>query len=639
MAHSKKNTMTRILFTLLFLLTAYQWADAQCAACTPVNCSAQKPTGGLCNALPDDTAGQPYNEVISFYMPRKLTDPTTLSQCGGCSSVDLRRIDIVGIQGLPPGITFSASQNGSYNVQGGDSLGCVTFCGTPVAPGTYIIIVNLLADVTANGTPIGSVQADDQPQQYRDTITIFPGISACPSTFTLGAGPCVTSACSSLSVNLDAQLTNTNCPNLIGYDWNYGNGTTSKSKTPGVVNYSTPDTFPLTLTTTYYTYRIKSVTVNVTGGYTGDIEELSGLSQPDPYIRINALAFNNRGASSDQSSNTFNNLNLVIPDADCNKAVQIQVWDEDTGPPQGSNPLGSQDDLVNTHNVIPAVPNQVVSVLNNSTVAVTFDTVATSSVTETIDIIVHPLPPVPVLQVANDSICSNDSTLISLTASYPNHLFNWYLNDTIEILSPDSAIYVKQPGDYKVKVTNAATGCAEWSAPVTVAVGQAAPASISIIFNGTQYFITPFPATGFSAAWYFNGNLVSGQTGKFCPNLGNGVYQAELFNTNFPNCRVTSPTDTLNVSGIANVSEGLVNLNVYPNPNTGKFTLAFLSERTQDISVAVTNMMGQIVWEKKTEQWSGDYSEEIDLTVAGSGVYFVQVETPDAKFSRKVVVK
>src|SRR5690606_2507721 len=132
------------------------------------------------------TAGQNYNEVISFYMPSTLTDPTTLGQCGGCSSVTLRHIDIVGIQGLPPGMQWTASDNGSYDVAGGAHVGCVTFCDTPVAPGIYYITVNLLADVTANGIPvIGSIQANDQAQQYRDTIEIFPGEGTCPGTFVL----------------------------------------------------------------------------------------------------------------------------------------------------------------------------------------------------------------------------------------------------------------------------------------------------------------------------------------------------------------------------------------------------------------------------------------------------------------------
>lgn len=630
--------MKKRLLAILAIIISCQMANAQCTNCTPIDCSAQKPTGGLCNNLPDDTAGQPYDAVISFYMPKKLTDPTTLSQCGGCSSVDLRQIDIVGIQGLPPGLTYTPSQNGSYNVQGGDSLGCVHFCGNPVAPGIHYIIVNLLADVTANGTPIGSVQANDQPQQYRDTLEIFPGVSDCPNTFSLG--PCITDACDSISVNLSASLTNANCANLISYDWSYGNGATSKLKNPGVVKYNTPDTFPLTLTTTYYTYRIKSVTVTVTGGYTGDIEELSGLSNPDPYIRINSLAFSNRGSSSDQNSNTYNNLNLIIPDANCADALEIQVWDEDTGPPQGSNPLGSQDDQINNHYIYPAVPNQVTSALNNSSIAVTFDTVATSSVTEVIDIIVHPHPPLPELTTAEDSICTGDSTLVSITPSLQGYLINWYLNDTTELLTADAAIYAKQPGAYKVKITNAETGCIEWSAPIQIAVGQAAPANVNIVYNGTQLYVSPFPSNGFAVEWYYNGNLVTGQSGKFLPNLGNGLYDAYVYNVNYPNCKRAANQFDLQISSIGEaISNPVEAVNVFPNPNSGKFTLQLSTNSESNVQIAVYDMIGKVVYTSNLENQLGDYNTEVDLSNMEKGIYILNVEAKGQRFNKRIAVQ
>ncbi|MFN8285791.1 MAG: T9SS type A sorting domain-containing protein [Chitinophagales bacterium] len=636
--------MKKVLLFVFLFSASMQMLRAQCSACTPTNCSAQKPTGGLCNSLPDDTAGQPYDAVISFYMPKQLTDPTTLGQCGGCSSVTLRQIDIVGIQGLPPGLSYYKSQNGSYNVQGGDSLGCVHFCGTPVAPGTYYVTVNLLADVTANGVPVlGSVDANDQAQSYRDTLVIYPGVSACPGTFDLGNG-CITHACDSVGVNLNATLTNTHCANLISYSWDLGNGQTSSVKTPGAVNYTTPDTFHLTLNTTYYTYRIKQVTVNVSGGYTGDIEELTGAQNADIYIRVNSLAFNNRGCGSahpcDANSVTFSNLNLTIPPDNCADQIEIQVWDEDTGPPQGTNPFGSQDDNINNHVITPSMPNQVTSILNNSTIAVTFDTVAVSTTPENVDIIVFPHPPVPVLTVANDSLCSGDSTLITLTPVLPGYLYNWYLNDTTELLTNDTAIYTKVAGSYTAKITNLETGCTEHSAPVSVAVGAASPAVVNILYNGTQLFVSPFPASGFSVEWFYNGNLIPNQTGKFLPYYGNGIYTANLYNTNFPNCRTAANPDTLNISGIEQIAyDPIYDLSIYPNPNNGNFTLKFISESTEDITITVSDLIGQTVYQKKLEGFSGNFNQDLNLSEMPKGVYLVNIETAHSRTNKKVVVQ
>ncbi len=628
-----------LLLSLIVFFAVTERLSAQCTQCTPVDCAIQKPTGGLCNPAPDDTAGQPYDAVISFYAPRILTDPTTLAQCSGCSRVELHKLTIVGIQGLPTGVSASANHpNNTYDVWAGDTSGCVQFCGTPVAPGTYYIVVNLLADVIAIGTPIGNVTVNGQAQTYRDTIVIFPSVSECPQSFSIGSGACVLKACDALTVDLNATLTNTNCPNLISYNWSYGNGGTSAIKTPGVVNYNVPDTFPLTLTTTYYTYRVKNVTAGITGGFSGDVEELTGLSNPDPYIIIPSLGFNNRGAGNDQDAVTFNNLNLVIPENNCATPLAIQVWDEDTGPPQGGNPLGSPDDNCGTHNVTPSVPNQVQSVVSNSTVSVTFDTVATSSLVETVSVIVFPPAPVPVLTASVDSICDGDSTTLTLAPPVEGFGYNWYLNDTTEFATIDSFLVVKVSGDYKLKITNTVTGCSEFSAPYPIAVGQAAPGSANIIFTGTQEFVSPFPSSGFAVDWYYNGNLVVGQNGKFLPYLGDGVYTAEVYNANFPFCRVaTAPS---NITGLNDMADNSVyDISVYPNPNNGKFKVNFATDQTQDIRLLVSNAIGQTVEDKKMNNFNGTFNEELDLSDLSKGVYVVTIQTATGKHNSKVVVQ
>jgi hypothetical protein len=626
-----------LFFTLGILIS--RLASAQCATCTPVDCSATKPLGGLCNTMPDDTANQFYDAVISFYMPYKLTDASTLAQCQ-CNFVNLRHITVTGIQGLPVGMSYTLSNaGGEYDVQTGDTLGCARICGTPIAPGIYPIVVNLLADVTANGTPIGSVSLDDQSQTYKDTIEIFPGTSACPVTFDLGNG-CITSSCTEVTTNLTGTLSNANCPNLISYAWDLGNGQNSNAKNPGTVVYSTPDTFPLSLTTTFYTYRVKTVSVSVTGGYTGDIEELSGLQNSDPFIKINALGFNNRGCGGaghpcDNNSQTFANINVVIPDNQCATPFDIEVWDED-----GSiAPTISPDDLINTHTITPSIPNQVGSLLNNSSIGVLFDTVATSSVTETVDIIIYPLPVVPQLVFEADTICGGDSIRVSIAQQYDGFAYTWY-KDSVVIPPTDSFFYAKQAGVYKVTVTNLVTGCSETSTEDSLVVATAAPNAVTVLWNGSQHFVTPFPASGFAVEWYYNGNLVAGQTGKFLPFYGQGVYEAILYNTSFPSCRRVAAADTLNNVGIEDVANGTINdINVYPNPNTGKFNIAFNAQTTEPVTITVIDLLGREVYNQRLDNFSGDYNGSIDLSNVDKGIYSLWLQSGNIKANKKVVVQ
>ncbi len=637
-----------LLISLLVFAAAFNQVNAQCTTCTPVNCAAQKPQGGLCSPMPDDTVGSPYDAVISFYMPKILRDTTTLAQCSGCSYVELHKIRITSITGLPTGVSFTANNsNNTYDVWAGDSLGCVTFCGTPVSPGTYIIVVNLAADVTAVGIPIvGSQSLTGQPQTYRDTIEIFPGTSACPLSFTLGSGACIPTSCNSLSVDLDATLTNTHCANLISYSWDLGNGTTSVAKTPGVVNYNTPDTFTIKLTTTYYTYRVKNVTAELTGGWTGDVEETTSgfpvYAKPDPYIVIPAFTLNTTGTGTDNvESLTFSNLNLLVAESACADPLEIQAWDEDTGLPQHTNPLGSQDDNCGSNYVtFTGTGGTVTGSSTNSNVSVDYDTVATNSVPESFDIIVYPPTPVPVIVTAKDSMCNGDSTLLTLTPAVPGYAIKWFLNDTTELPVTDSAFYVSVGGSYTAKIINTVTGCTETSAAQIVGVGNAAPSFLSLGFTGTQIYTNPGPSGDFAVDWYFNGNLVAGQNGRFLPYYGAGEYYAEMYNKDYSQCRITAGPDSFAVTSVIDLTDNSIyGVKVFPNPNNGKFTLNFTTEETQNVAITLTNTIGQVVYNRTYTGFTGNFNQELDLSGFSKGVYVATIETQHGKHNSRVVVQ
>src|SRR5436190_13632913 len=105
---------TAILFSISLLLRAQ---------CTPVDCSAQRPAGGLCDTIVLGMANHPLDEQISFYMPKQVY--TNLIPGGGY--VQLDRIQVTGIVGLPLGLNWETNHSPSneyHPQQGPDSLGC-----------------------------------------------------------------------------------------------------------------------------------------------------------------------------------------------------------------------------------------------------------------------------------------------------------------------------------------------------------------------------------------------------------------------------------------------------------------------------------------------------------------------------------
>ncbi len=612
------------------MVIASERVNAQCSTCTPVfgNCPAD---GGLCNSLGTGYANNNYDQTINFYMPHKLTNAAVLAQCS-CSYVDLNSITITGVSGLPVGLTYTMSNNGQYNVQGGDTTGCIHFCGVPLLPGTYPITVNLLANVVAVGTAIGDVPQNNVPQQYKDTLIILPDTIPGVSSFSYGNNGSV--ACDSITITLQA-LYSATVPNLTGYSWELPGGQTSNLKSPGSFTFvntsNVPDTFPITLTTVFYDYVVTEVYIDsVVGGYCGDVEEIScdcGFwGSPDPYVTFPALGFNNRttGVTDKCKNVNYDSLLIAIPIA--TSSIKMTMWDQD---------VASADDSLGSYSINVSTGKHHFSNINAGG-WVYIDTVPGTTLIETLYVIVNPAPPTPLIVVSQDTFCNNDSVLISATSG--PYTYEWFY-DTIPVLNETgSSFYTSTSGHYKVIATDQNTGCASKPSNYTAIIGEQAPAAnIAVVHVGNQLYVTPF-AGGLKVRWYYNGNLLADQTGAVISSMGDGTYAAVIYNPAYPECNTIAKSDTI-ISGINETYITDFSLNIMPNPNNGDFKVQFYSGGALDIELNVRNILGQLVYSKRVENFSGKFDQEINLDVLEKGMYVVSVECPSGRQYRQIIVQ
>jgi hypothetical protein len=83
-------------------------------------------------------------------------------------------------------------------------------------------------------------------------------------------------------------------------------------------------------------------------------------------------------------------------------------------------------------------------------------------------------------------------------------------------------------------------------------------------------------------------------------------------------------------------------INIYPNPTTGKFQLAFSYEQlTSGVSpvfnISVINILGEVVYDAVNQTVSP--STQIDLSKQPKGIYFVKIQGADKVYTEKVVVE
>jgi len=76
---------------------------------------------------------------------------------------------------------------------------------------------------------------------------------------------------------------------------------------------------------------------------------------------------------------------------------------------------------------------------------------------------------------------------------------------------------------------------------------------------------------------------------------------------------------------------------VYPNPNSGMFTVDYQLDNDADVSLAVTDLMGNVLLSKRMKVKGSDiYSDEIDMTNFENAVYILVIIIDGKTTSKRI---
>ena len=179
--------------------------------------------------------------------------------------------------------------------------------------------------------------------------------------------------------------------------------------------------------------------------------------------------------------------------------------------------------------------------------------------------------------------------------------------------------------------------------------GLPAPNSFGQAILGTNVtfqsgaFVPPNP--------YFTINS-SGLVNRISP----GTVIAGVYNFNYTICDKNYPTVCKNGIGWVSVLSGarpskniinnfknnvkndfdLEKIIVYPNPSDGIFNISFQRKIDYDLNLTVTNLIGQILFEKKLFEVS---NFELDLSNYSSGTYLMKIANENISVNSKLIIK
>ncbi|NOY36863.1 MAG: T9SS type A sorting domain-containing protein [Chlorobi bacterium] len=77
-------------------------------------------------------------------------------------------------------------------------------------------------------------------------------------------------------------------------------------------------------------------------------------------------------------------------------------------------------------------------------------------------------------------------------------------------------------------------------------------------------------------------------------------------------------------TGIHDVTTSLSEIQIYPNPNEGKFYLVYKGEKESDLKLQLINLQGQVLFEKQFFS-PGYLNEKLDLSFLSKGIYYLKI--------------
>lgn len=599
--------------------------NAQCpGAVLDSACFASRITtgGGICkDSLMVGMANHPYLDDVSFVMPPSvnITSPIT-------ATVTLRRINITGISGLPLGVNWQCSSPTCiYLPSGGQQLGAIRFCGTPLTAGLYTLTVFISADVTVSG--VGD--RNGEAQTYTTRLRILPDTSGGNPTFT--HTPAGNKFCDTTDVTYNATITSATNP--VKYSWDFANGNTSTLQNPPVQTYVPSATeYNAYLKTTIYAYRVTGVRVISTNGslWSGDVGELTTLQSPD-FVFANTTTGRSTPEVSNNKTPNWTGLRDTI--AIGTDSINFTLTDID-GSLFGLDP----NDLVESGS-FPVQLGTINYIHGSNSLQITMDTVPGQVFYDTLKLTINEALVTGITDAVKDSFCMGDSTL--LFVNYPNvgYSFQWYKDSTVIPLATDSFITVNSAGAYYVDIQNTATLCATSSTVTNIYTFQNPPAGISIINAGPgQIANSNFPGPGFSIEWYKNGVLIPGATGIYLTTSGDGSYSCHVYNTAYPLCDRTSGSFV--ITGINEDITSLANhISLYPNPSNGKFTLSFESlDNDNHSSVSIKDLTGREVYYSAVQVNKGFNELTFNTQDLANGIYIVRLTTNGNGIDKRLTI-
>jgi len=280
----------------------------------------------------------------------------------------------------------------------------------------------------------------------------------------------------------------------------------------------------------------------------------------------------------------------------------------------------------------------------NASAAGNYTVVVTNSCGSTtapgITVTVNSLPSATITPAGPTTFCSGGSVTLNAPVA-ANRTYQWKKAANLISGATQSSYTATTGGKYKVIVTNTVTGCSKTTTSATVVTVNALPTATitpqgpTTFCAGGSVVLAANTGTGLTYQWKKGNGIIGSATNQNYTATTAGTYKVIVTNAN--SCSKTSAGVTVNVP--CREGEILSSLNhfdfsVYPNPNSGVYTIKFSNKPVSSIQIELTDQIGKVVRRFETD----DETVLIKESNLAKGIYCLTARNKDKVAIKKISV-
>jgi hypothetical protein len=237
------------------------------------------------------------------------------------------------------------------------------------------------------------------------------------------------------------------------------------------------------------------------------------------------------------------------------------------------------------------------------------------TVNPTPNLVIYASPPV---------ICAGDPAYLTASGSAISYTWNTNAPGSFLTVNPGSTTTYTVFGENMYNCI----GQAVQVVSVNPLPNVTATADRAELCKGESVNLTAGGATNYQ--WSSVSSYLQGQQVSVSPNTGT-TYTLNGTNSNGCSKTTTVSVDVLECVGLNQIVGNLTGVRVYPNPNTGIFTIELNNEVNKNIEVI--DITGRVV----ASVTSKDEEIKIDISRFAAGIYYVRIQSDDAVETMKIL--